>query len=81
MSQLCLVQAYRWSSASFVAPLTFLQIVGAAIAGWLFFGDLPDPLGGLGIAIICISGVASMLVETRRSNRINAIRSKPATPE
>ena len=80
VSQLCLVQAYRWSSASFVAPLTFLQIVGAAIAGWLFFGDLPDLLGGLGIAIICISGVASMLVETRWSKPANASRSTSAAP-
>jgi len=69
VSQICLVQAYYWSSASFVAPLTFLQIVGAAIAGWFFFGDLPDPIGSLGIAIICASGIASMLAETRQASQ------------
>jgi drug/metabolite transporter (DMT)-like permease len=67
VSQLCLLRAYYWSSASFVAPLTFLQIVWAAVAGWLFFGDLPDQLGGLGIAIICLAGIASMMAETRFS--------------
>jgi drug/metabolite transporter (DMT)-like permease len=69
VSQICLVQAYYWSSASFVAPLTFLQIVGAAIAGWFFFGDLPDPIGSLGIAIICASGIASMVAETRQASQ------------
>lgn len=69
VSQICLVQAYYWSSASFVAPLTFLQIVGAAVAGWIFFGDLPDQLGGLGIAIICAAGIASMMAETRFTRR------------
>ena len=69
ISQLCLVRAYYWSSASFVAPLTFLQIVGAAFAGWLFFGDLPDALGALGIAVICASGIASMMAETHLSKR------------
>ncbi len=68
VSQICLVHAYYWSSASFVAPLTFLQIVGAAVAGWLFFGDLPDPIGSLGIAIICASGIASMVAETRQAS-------------
>jgi drug/metabolite transporter (DMT)-like permease len=69
ISQLCLVRAYFWSSASFVAPLTFLQIVWAAVAGWVFFGDLPDALGGLGIAIICASGIASMLAERHLARR------------
>ena len=69
ISQLCLVRAYYWSSASFVAPLTFLQIVGAAAAGWLFFDDLPDPWGALGIAVICASGIASMMAETHLAKR------------
>ncbi|MFM7571132.1 MAG: DMT family transporter [Betaproteobacteria bacterium] len=65
--QMCLVKAYYWSSASFIAPLTFLQIVWAAIAGWVFFGDLPDTLGGLGMAIICVSGIGSMMADTRQA--------------
>lgn len=68
--QVCLVRAYYWSSASFIAPLTFLQIAWAAIAGWVFFGDLPDALGGLGMAIICVSGIASMMAETRQATPV-----------
>ncbi|MEY3665864.1 MAG: hypothetical protein RLZZ153_2046 [Pseudomonadota bacterium] len=69
ISQLCLARAYYWSSASFIAPLLFLQVVWATAAGWLFFGDLPGAIGGLGIAIICTSGIASMLAEARQARR------------
>ncbi len=67
ISQWCLIRAYYWSSASFVAPLVFLQLVWATLAGWVFFGDLPDRLTLSAIAIICASGAASALAERRRS--------------
>lgn len=69
ISQLCLARAYYWSGASFIAPLLFLQLVWATAAGWLFFGDLPGLIGGLGIAVICISGIASLWIEARRARR------------
>jgi drug/metabolite transporter (DMT)-like permease len=69
ISQLCLTRAYYWSSASFIAPLLFLHIAWATVAGWAFFGDLPSVIGGLGIAIICISGIGSMMAETRQARR------------
>ncbi|MFP5405890.1 MAG: DMT family transporter, partial [Gammaproteobacteria bacterium] len=50
VSQWCLVRAYYWSSASFLAPLTFLQIGWAVLAGFVFFGQLPDSLSVIGIA-------------------------------
>jgi drug/metabolite transporter (DMT)-like permease len=69
ISQLCLARAYYWSSASYIAPLLFLQVVWATAAGWIFFDDLPGAIGGLGIAIICLSGIASMLAEARLARR------------
>ena len=69
LSQWCLIRAYVWSSASFIAPLVFLQIVWATAAGLAFFGQLPDALGALGMAIICASGIGAMLAEARRSRR------------
>ncbi len=51
------VYAYRAAPASVLAPLQYLEIVSATIFGWLVFGDLPDALKWLGIAIIIASGL------------------------
>ena len=51
------VYAYRSAPASTLAPLQYLEIVSATIFGWWVFGDLPDPLKWLGIAIIISSGL------------------------
>jgi drug/metabolite transporter (DMT)-like permease len=54
------IRAYYWSSASFVAPLTFLQLVLAVLAGWSLFGQFPDPATLVGILIIVVAGALSM---------------------
>jgi S-adenosylmethionine uptake transporter len=51
------VYAYRSAPASTLAPLQYLEIVSATILGWWVFGDLPDALKWLGIAIIIASGL------------------------
>ncbi|WEZ83060.1 DMT family transporter [Rhizobium sp. 32-5/1] len=51
------VYAYRAAPASTLAPLQYLEIVSATIFGWWVFGDLPDALKWLGIAIILTSGL------------------------
>lgn len=68
-SQWFLIRAYYWSSASFIAPLTFLQIVWATGSGVLFFGQLPDGWSLAGMAIICASGIGAMLAEARAGRR------------
>ena len=50
------VQAYRLAAASLLAPFMYLQIVSASIMGWLIWGDFPDLISWLGIALICASG-------------------------
>jgi len=65
ISQWCFLRAYVWSSASFIAPLLFMQLVWSTAAGFLFFGQLPDRLSLLGIAVILASGVATMLYASR----------------
>lgn len=51
------VYAYRAAPASTLAPLQYLEIVSATILGWWVFGDLPDAVKWLGIAIIIASGL------------------------
>lgn len=57
VSHLFLVYAFRYAAASVLAPLQYLEIVAATVFGYLVFGDFPDALKWLGIAIIVGSGL------------------------
>lgn len=69
VSQYCLIRAYYYSSASFIATLVYLQIIWAVAAGWGFFGQLPDAVTFTGIAVITLSGIAVAVFEMQRSKR------------
>jgi drug/metabolite transporter (DMT)-like permease len=62
--------AYRHSEASLLTPFVYLQVVSATLMGWIVFGQLPDALTFLGIAIICSSGAGIAYVEHRRVRRL-----------
>lgn len=72
LSQWCLIRAYFWSSASFIATLVYLQIVWATLSGWLVFQQLPDAITFTGMGIICLTGIGVMLIEKRRRPAANA---------
>lgn len=65
IGQLCMFSAFLYGEASVVSPLHYFQIVGAILFGYLFFGELPDGLSLLGIAIIVGSGIYIALREAR----------------
>jgi len=52
-----IAEAFRRAEASLLAPLQYLEIVGATAVGYLVFGDFPDALTWLGVAIILGSGL------------------------
>ncbi|MFQ5624579.1 MAG: DMT family transporter [Paracoccaceae bacterium] len=56
-SHLLVVFAFSRAPASTLAPLQYMEIVSATILSFLVFGDFPDPLKWLGIAIIVGSGL------------------------
>lgn len=49
--------AHRFADASTLAPVTYLQVIFATTAGYVFFGNLPTPWTAAGAAIIIASGV------------------------
>ena len=53
--------AFREAPASFLAPISYLQLVWAGLLGWLVFGQLPDPLTLSGMAVVTAAGVAVAL--------------------
>lgn len=57
ISHLFLVFAFKNAPASTLAPFQYLEIVAATGFGYLVFGDFPDALKWLGIAIIVGSGL------------------------
>lgn len=61
-----LTAAYRFAPASLLAPITYVQLVIVAILGWQIFGHVPDPLTGLGMAIVILAGMATGLFQRPR---------------
>ena len=54
---LVVVLAFRLASASILAPFQYLEIVTGTLIGYWLFGEFPDALKWLGIAIIISSGI------------------------
>ena len=57
LAHLLIIRAYALAPASFLAPFTYVQIVAAAIMGFVTFGDIPDLGTMIGTAIVVGSGV------------------------
>lgn len=53
--------AYRDAPASMLAPVTYIQLLWAALLGWLIFGQFPDAVSLLGMGVIALSGVVVAL--------------------
>ncbi|NGM33284.1 DMT family transporter [Methylobacterium sp. DB0501] len=49
--------AYRHAPASTLVPFSYSQIIWAGLLGFLFFGTVPDAVMGLGVLVICGSGL------------------------
>lgn len=52
-----IIFALRRVDAGLIAPLQYLEIIGATAYGYLLFNDFPDAMTWLGIAIIVGSGI------------------------
>lgn len=76
ISHLFLTFALRLAPAGTIAPLQYLEIVGATVIGYLAFGDFPTPLTFVGIAII----VASGLYVFERERRLELRTKTPPPP-
>ena len=63
----CMAHAYLLAPASLLTPFTYLQILWATAFGYLMFGQHPDRLSALGMAVVVASGVALALWERRRT--------------
>ncbi|MDD9729913.1 DMT family transporter [Mameliella sp. AT18] len=76
ISHLFLTYALRLAPAGTIAPLQYLEIVGATVIGYFAFGDFPTPLTWVGIAVI----VASGLYVFERERRLELRAKTPPPP-
>ena len=75
VSHLFISFAVRLAPAATVAPLQYLEIVAATAVGYWWFGDFPNALTWVGIAIIVGSGLYVFARE-----RVQSIRRRPLPP-
>ena len=61
------ILAFRHTSASTVAPFSYVQLIWAGTLGYLVFGTLPDAWTMLGAAIIAASGLYTAYRERVRA--------------
>jgi drug/metabolite transporter (DMT)-like permease len=71
-----LTQAYRIGQSSVVAPFEFSFAFWGILWGWLFWGQLPDALGWLGIAIIIVAGTYVLRAEGVEDGAAEGIEDK-----
>lgn len=80
-SYVLIAEAFRHAEAGLLAPFQYLEIIGATAAGYLVFGEFPDGMTWLGIAVILASGLyvvyrersrapASMLPTAHKTRRV-----------
>lgn len=53
--QFCFLRAYRFSPASVLAPLSYLALILATGAGWLFFDEISTLVTFAGMAVIVVA--------------------------
>lgn len=57
IGHLLIVQAFQRVSASILAPFQYVEIIAAALLGWIVFNEFPTATKWFGIAIIVASGL------------------------
>lgn len=61
-----LVVVNRTTPATVSAPLIYFQLIAATLIGFFVFGDWPEPLALLGLAVIFVSGLGGLALAPRR---------------
>lgn len=70
IAQYCYLRAYQSSPANVLAPLGYLSIVMASLAGYLAFGEVPAWTTLVGIAVILFALALTARLDRRRPQRI-----------
>lgn len=69
LGHFCLINALTRAPAAMLTPFSYLQMIWATAYGYVFFGQLPDTVSFVGMAIIVGSGIALAAHEQQRWRR------------
>jgi drug/metabolite transporter (DMT)-like permease len=58
-----ITRAYDYAEASMLSPFNYAEMITAVLAGWWFFGDLPDAWTLVGVAILIACAIYISLRE------------------
>lgn len=72
LGNVLLLFAYKLQDATKLAPFVYFQLVSAVALGWFVFGDLPDALTILGMALIIGAGAMVAFLQSRRPRTLRA---------
>jgi len=62
----------RFAPASTLAPIQYLEIPFATVAGFIIFGDLPNGMAAVGIVITIAAGLYVVYRERRNAETVPA---------
>jgi drug/metabolite transporter (DMT)-like permease len=65
MAYAMIVVAMRAGDVGVVAQFRYAVILFALLSGWIFWGDTPDKIQALGIAILTLAGLYTVQRERR----------------
>jgi drug/metabolite transporter (DMT)-like permease len=65
LSHILSIAAFRYSEASTLAPLVYLELVAASVIGYVFFDEIPDLAIWIGAGVIIASGL--LLIQSPKS--------------
>ncbi len=71
-SHMCMTLALKHAPAATLAPIHYLEIVTAVVLGYLVFGDFPNWLTWVGIAVIVSSGLYIILHERQTAGQVRS---------
>ncbi len=77
-AHLLMTWSLRFAPSATLAPMQYLEIPFATLLGLLIFGDLPNPLAALGIAITISAGLYIILRERANARLLAAKGLTPA---
>jgi drug/metabolite transporter (DMT)-like permease len=62
-----MIEAFRHGEASALAPIPYLRLVFAVLAGWLVFSEVPHPATLVGAVIVVAAAIIVTRAERRRT--------------
>lgn len=60
LAQLFIVLAYRFATAAQISPFNYSVVVFSGLIGWWVWGNVPNSIALIGIALVCAGGILAI---------------------